>query len=122
MKISKLFHWLYASLMFLPLAFVFGRELYVIFNENATASFDLMETFTTSMNELNTNVLFSWAQSSFLIAPFVYIGNLFGLPNSSPILTLMSYWLDISIIWLVFDIIMYLPMLVHRWLDKGVIE
>lgn len=122
MKISKLFHWLYATLMLLPIAFVLSRCFYVIFNENASATFDLMNTFTESLNNLNTNALFSWAQSSFLIAPFTYIGDLFGLPNSSPILTLMSYWLDVSIIWLVFDVIMYLPLLIHRWLDKGVIE
>lgn len=122
MKVSKLFHWLYACVMFLPIGFILGRELYVIFNSNATATFDLMDTFTTSMNELNTNALFSWASTSFLVQPFTYIGNLFGLSATSPIITLLSYWLDISLIWLVFDLIMYVPLLVHRWLDKGIIE
>jgi len=122
MKISKLFHWLYAIVMLLPIGFIFSRCLYVIFNDNATASFDLIDTFVESVNSINTIGLFSWAQTSFLVAPFQYIGDLFGLPTSSPVLTLFSYWLDISIMWLVFDVIMYVPLLVHRWLDKGIIE
>lgn len=32
---------------------------------------------------------------------------------------LLIYWLLISIIWLVFDVLMYVPQLVHRWLDKA---
>lgn len=75
-----------------------------------------------SINEINTNPLFSWASTSFLIEPFQYITNLFGMPSDSPINTLLSYWLDISIIWLVFDVVMYLPLLAHRWIDKGMIE
>ena len=122
MKISKLFHWLYAIVMLLPIGYIFSRCLYIIFNDNATASFDLIDTFIESVNSINTESIFSWASTSFLVVPFQYIGDLFGLPTNSPILTLLSYWLDISIMWLVFDVIMYVPLLVHRWLDKGIIE
>lgn len=122
MKISKLFHWLYAIIMLLPILYIASRCLYVIFNENATALVDLDNIFIDSVNNLNTLTLFSWASTSFLVAPFQYISNIFGVPSNSPLLTMLSYWLDISIIWLVFDLIMYVPLLVHRWLDKGVIE
>ena len=122
MKISKLFHWLYAIVILLPIGYILSRCLYVIFNENATALVDLDNIFIDSVNNLNTITLFSWASSSFLVTPFAYIGNVFGVPSGSPIITLLSYWLDISIIWLVFDLVMYLPLLIHRWLDKGVIE
>ena len=108
--------------MLLPIAYICSNCLYVIFNENATASIPLDTMFIESVNNLNTLPLFAWAQTSFLVAPFTYISNLFGIPSTSPLLTLMSYWLDISIIWLVFDLIMYIPLLVHRWLDKGIIE
>jgi len=122
MKISKLFHYLYAFIMLLPVFYIFSRCLYVIFNQNATASIPLDTIFIDSVNNINTLSLFSWASTSFLVAPFSYIANLFGLSATSPIITLFSYWLDISIIWLVFDVVIYVPLLVHRWLDKGVIE
>lgn len=122
MKISKLFHWLYAIVMLLPIGYILSRCLYVIFNSNAISNVALDNIFLDSVNNLNTESLFSWASSSFLVAPFRYISNLFGVPSSSPLLTLLSFWLSISIIWLVFDLVMYLPLLIHRWLDKGVIE
>ena len=122
MKISKLFHWLYAILMFLPLLVFIPNAFYYGFNDNAVVSVsvtdDMLTAFSTTMN----SSLFSWAYTSFLTEPFQYIGSLFGLPLTSPLYTLMSYWLDISIIWLVFDLVMYVPQLVHRWLDKGIIE
>ena len=122
MKVSKLFHLLYAILMLLPVGYIASMCFYAILNKNATASFDLMDTFSNALNSLNTNSLFSWAQTSFLVAPISYISDLFGLSSTSPIITLMSFWLSISIIWLVFDLIMYIPLLVHRWIDKGIIE
>lgn len=121
MKISKLFHWLYAILMLLPVFYVLGTCLYFIFNENAVPT-TLDNIFIDSVNNINSLPLFSWASNSFLVAPFQYVSNLFGVPTDSPIITLLSYWLDISLIWLVFDVIIYVPLLVHRWLDKGVIE
>ena len=39
MKVSKLFHWLYALLMLLPAFFVGGRMAYTIFNKNAKDSY-----------------------------------------------------------------------------------
>lgn len=122
MKISKLFHWLYALIMLLPIGYIMSRCLYVVFNDNATATFDLIDTFTMSVNAINSESIFSWAQSSFLVVPFQSLATFFSLPTTSPIITLLSYWLTISIIWLCFDVIMYVPLLVHRWLDKGIIE
>lgn len=123
MKISKLFHHLYAILMLLPVFYIVVRCGYVVLNQNAIIDgVALDNVFIDSVNNLNTLSLFSWASTSFLVAPFQYIGNLFGVPSGSPIITMLSYWLDISIIYLVFDLIMYVPLLVHRWLDKGIIE
>ena len=122
MKISKLFHRLYAIIMLLPVFYILYRCGYAVLNPNAVYSGTMVDLFSDSVNNLNTDLLFSWASTSFLISPFQYIANLFGVPSTSPILTLLSYWLDISIIWLVFDLIMYIPLLVHRWLDKGILE
>lgn len=78
--------------------------------------------FEYSMDSINDTPLFSWAQTSFLSEPMLYITGLFGMPNNSPVITLLSYWLSISIVWLVFDLVMYVPLLVHRWIDKGIVE
>lgn len=75
-----------------------------------------------SVYQVSQEGLFSWANESFLAEPITYITGLFGMPNNSPVITMLSYWLAISIIWLVFDLIMYIPLLVHRWIDKGVLE
>ena len=78
--------------------------------------------FTYSLNQLKDNDLYNWSLDSFLSTPFTYILDLFDVPNNSVMLLLLSYWLDISIIWLTFDVLMYVPLLTHRWLDKGVLE
>ena len=33
-----------------------------------------------------------------------------------------AYWLFVSLCWLVFDVLIYVPLLVHKWLDKAAIE
>lgn len=38
------------------------------------------------------------------------------------ITNLLSYWTIISIVYLIFDVIMYVPLLAHRWLDKARLE
>lgn len=109
--------------MFLPIIYIFSRCLFVIFNKNAVVTTgNIDEVFIDSLNNLNTISIFSWAQTSFLNVPFQYISDLFGISASNPINTLLSYWLSISIIWLVFDVVMYVPLLVHKWVDKGVIS
>lgn len=75
-----------------------------------------------SVDKVTQSPLFSWAYDSFLSAPFVYILDLFGVPSTHVMVELLSYWLSVSIIWLVFDLIMYVPLLMHRWIDKGVLE
>ena len=75
-----------------------------------------------SCEQFKSYTLFNWAKSSFLAQPITYITNLFGMDSDNFVIYLLSYWLDISIIWLTFDLVMYVPLLVHRWLDKGVLE
>lgn len=104
----------------------FNSNLFSISNYNELV-FDntnayLDNAFEYSVNQLNEVPLFSWAQTSFLNQPFTYISGLFGIAASNPINTMLSYWLSISIIWLVFDLVMYVPLLVHRWIDKGGID
>lgn len=117
MKISKLFHWLYAILMFLP----FGLLVY-----NALASM-------WSGNVINYDTWLNYGYS--VLDGMFYEGllmdiydtykylvyNIFGL-DFDYLVELLSYWTSVSIIWLIFDVIMYVPLLVHRWIDKAKIE
>ena len=66
--------------------------------------------------------LFSWTHNSFVSAPFTYISGLFGIQANSTLNYVFTYFVSISICWLVFDVLLYVPNLAHRWLDKGAIE
>lgn len=116
MKISKLFHWLYAILMLLPfLAVAFN---FVRFGLSSSVS------------------LVTWADLSALIwiptfgglsstvnGVYVYlIEDMFNIVNASLISSLLTYWTIISIVYLIFDVFMYVPLLVHRWIDKARLE
>jgi len=87
-----------------------------------TTSMSIADSMSYAWVSVWQNDLFSWSYDSFLTTPFQYIGSVFGIPNDNTLYYCLSYWLDISIIWLCFDLVMYVPLLVHRWLDKGVLE
>lgn len=87
-----------------------------------TTSMSITDSMSYAWDSVWQNDLFSWSYGSFLTEPFIYIGNIFNVPEANALYYALSYWLDISIIWLCFDMVMYIPLLVHRWLDKGIIE
>lgn len=66
--------------------------------------------------------IFSWSSNTFFSAPFNYVSGLFGFQEGNTLSNCLSYWFSISIIWLVFDLMLYVPLLVHRWLDKASIS
>lgn len=66
--------------------------------------------------------LLQWTHTSFVAQPFTYITGLFGVPSDSSFNYVFTYFVTISICWLVFDLLMYVPNLAHRWLDKGALE
>lgn len=35
---------------------------------------------------------------------------------------LLLYWFVVSLLWLIFDILMYVPNLAHRWLDRSSLQ
>lgn len=120
MKINKLFHWLYAILLLLPFIMFLSA---LVFNNFKSGSIDnIVEFINQQFSSIWTLPIFSWASSSFLIEPFNYIANLFGIASDNLLVVSLDYWLCISIIWLVFDLIMYIPLLVHKWIDKAVIS
>lgn len=65
-------------------------------------------------NWMNLDSLYDW-----------FILNIFNGSNSLvlPIIfNLITYWLVISFIWLIFDILMYVPSMIHKMLDKARME
>lgn len=78
--------------------------------------------FYTSVGKVAKSDWFNWAQNSFIGDGFRYMGNIFGMPTDNPFYTFTCYWCAISILWLIFDVVMYVPKLAHRWLDRGAIE
>lgn len=123
MKISKLFHWLYTILMLLPFGFLIFNALASMWSGNVISN----------ANEYFISY-FSWLGDLFNeIGLIDTIGNvydylvfsIFGIDLNGiggVISNLLTYWTCISIIWLVFDVFMYVPLLVHRWIDKAKLE
>ena len=63
---------------------------------------------------LGLNNLYSWINTNVFSGTAPLGFNIFYM--------LLSYWLLVSIFWLVFDVVMYVPNLAHRWLDKGSLQ
>lgn len=119
MKISKLFHWLYAILMFLP----FGLLVY-----NSLASMwsgVVISDYTDWFHLLNEVTFSNGSLTETILNVYEYLcSTIFGLTDDYlyHVPRLLTYWTCISIIWLVFDVFMYVPLLVHRWIDKAKLE
>ena len=65
-------------------------------------------------NVFNFGSLYSWLELSFFngTAPMGFF----------VFWHLLIYWLLTSLLWLLFDVLMYVPMLIHRWLDKAALS
>ena len=100
----------------------FSKATYNEIQGVETHNVEPQEVFYKAIDKVQQSPLFNWAYNSFLVTPFAYIVSLFSMPTNSFVVMLLSYWLAISIIWLVFDLVMYVPLLIHRWIDKGVLE
>ena len=58
--------------------------------------------------------IYSWIQNTFFNANAPLVFTIF--------YQWFAYWLFVSLCWLVFDVLIYVPMVAHRWLDKGALE
>lgn len=123
MKISKLFHWLYALLMLMPFIMLFGSFISSITSGNPIDVDTYYVEFASFIN--NQLLTFDGIIGQKIFYVFDYLTKLFvdqGGTIREVISCLLTYWTSISIIWLVFDVFLYVPLLAHRWIDKGVIE
>lgn len=133
LKVSKIFHYLYAFLMFLPVIITFATFIFLSFNRMTTLDTASVENFNTFiqnvvnsfcnvLNMVMTNSIFAWVSNSIVYTPFSFIANVFSMPVNSPIIALLSYFLVITVVYIVFDVLVYIPNLFHRMIDGGSIE
>ena len=124
MKISKLFHWLYAILMFLPFGLLVYNALASMWSGTVIDGFAWYDNFDMYLSSFFTGN--GIVATLFDVYDYL-IFNIFGIGTGDYTLGilveyLLTYWTCISIIWLVFDVFMYVPLLVHRWIDKAKLE
>lgn len=120
MKISKLFHWLYAILMFLPFGLLIYNAFASMWSGNIILSNDYDVWFEFIYGPLDGMFGSGILQEVYDVFKYL-IFDIFGLCNDL-IIELLAYWTCISIIWLVFDVFMYVPLLVHKWIDRAKVE
>ena len=101
---------------------LFNTNILVPNGENYTHTNSVSTSVINAWNDTWHNSLFSWSGDSFLKPPLDYVCSIFGVGSENTFSYALSYWCSISIIWLIFDVLMYVPLLTHRWLDKGVVE
>lgn len=94
-----------------------GNDIIYKFEYNKYSYLD--NVFYYSFDQVANSDMFGWANNSFICEPFKFITGLFGVQSDNAINTYLSYWGSISIIWLVFDLVLYVPLLAHKWLDDG---
>lgn len=79
--------------------------------------------FYDSVNQVQDSFILNWCGIENPITQvFAYMSGFFGMSTSHITNNLLTYWLSISIVWLVFDVFMYVFLLAHRWIDKAKIE
>lgn len=119
MKISKLFHWLYAILMLMPfLALAFNFVRLSLSSGVTIVGFD-------DVSHLISVPTFDGLSYNILHVYEYLVETIFGVEAYSwgpNICRLLTYWTIISIVYLIFDVLMYVPLLVHRWIDKARVE
>ncbi len=59
---------------------------------------------------------------TYLVVNVFGFGNVSGGFSTYLVVNCLTYWTSVSIIYLIFDVVMYVPLLAHRWLDKGMLE
>ena len=84
---------------------------------------DSTNIFYTSCEQVKDSFVLNWCNYYNPVrAVYDYGSALFNVDSDNLVNYFLTYWTSISIIWLVFDVFMYVPLLVHRWIDKAKIE
>lgn len=114
MKQTKLFHYLYLIFMFVPF-------MAVPFNLLSCIKTGTSFTFADVVGYISFPTFSNLSIS--VNNAFVYlVSDLFGYSGASLnfYTNCLTYWLCNSLIWLVFDVLIYVPFLMHNMIDKSV--
>lgn len=126
LHLNKIFHWLYAFLMFYPILAFFCTIIIASFNGNLNLNGLSISELSRGFWSIVDNCTFAFAEGSAgeqiaNVYSFV-INDVLGpedTDNSSMIINLLSYWTSVSLVYLIFDVLMYPINLFHKWIDEG---
>lgn len=125
LRLSNIFHWLYALLMFLPFILLTFSVLvsFGTYALNGDGSFINSNLGTFIPYDFMSGTLMEPAANAIedVVGMFIYVGD-DSTNIDSDIYWLFCYWVEISFCYLMFDVIMFPINLFHRWIDKGGIE
>ena len=100
---------LFASLMILPLAAVGTTCLITTFNKNTindeTENYKVVDTFYYAVEETKNSPLFTWVENSPLTPAINSFTSVFNIQNDNYITYTLNYWLNITAMYVVIDII-----------------
>lgn len=121
---STLYNWDTSAKFYFYVSHNFDTNIYTDFvSQIIYNDFTFIDNvFYYAVEQTRQEPLFTWVNTSAVYTPISYGSALFGVPSDSAINTYLAYWLNVSIIWLMFDVLVYVPLLAHRWLDKGIVE
>lgn len=119
LRLNKLFHWLYAFLMFVPFFVVLGNfiQSFGIGFDSSGGIFSIQ-----SFLSLFESGTFGFVRISDTIwSAYMYLlDDIFGFGDMADcICSLLTYWTVVSAGYLIFDVLMYPINLFHRWIDEG---
>lgn len=125
LRLNKLFHWLYAILMLFPLInFVFTVPMFWFTGYDSSFWVDDIGIgLSQFIEEFIPNFEFSTlvGQSIFNVW-YDLITHVFGIRDVSfmtDVVNMLTYWTIVSLLYLIFDVLMYPINLFHKWIDEG---
>lgn len=119
MKVNKLFHYLYAFLLVVPfLALIFNlasrlfsqASLDDLTMENVLAMVEFPSIVSSSVSE----TIFNFFNNTFLTNIMGFSGYINVFVSKS-----LTYWVLITLTWILFDVFMLVPNMIHKMIDKA---
>lgn len=78
-----------------------------------------VDLITSSYNQVWEERPFSWVKNSYVVEPFKALTSFFGVDQNNSINYFLAYWVTTTIIWLCFDVLMFVPNYIHKLIDRG---
>ena len=130
LRLNKLFHWLYAFLMFYPILLFFGFLIVSAFNSSFTFEGSNIVFYECANGVIFPNLLlpdwfvsgsigYNISNSIFGIVSFFGFDVADATEIGSVIGGLFVHWIVVSVFYLIFDVVMLPINIAHHWIDKG---